>query len=67
MELPGQGRDNDGLLEGSWGWLPLQPLSAPTRPWEMVGLPLTPPRPPGFLVTNEETSQRAQGRASQSG
>lgn len=21
MELPGQGRDNDGLLEGSWGWL----------------------------------------------
>lgn len=42
MELPGQGRDNDGLLQGRRGWLPLQPLSAPARPRELVG----PPPPP---------------------
>lgn len=66
MELPGQGRDNDGLLKGSWGWLPLQTLSAPARP-RGTGGASPPPPTPGFLVANEEHLWSAQSRAGQSG
>lgn len=56
MELLGEGRVNDGLLEGSWWTLSFQSLSAPDRPGEVWGK---------LSVAEEEHLLGGQGRAGQ--